>query len=102
MTFQDILTSNKTIESYLFSKITVVQLNEYETVPYLLQLSQNLKSDCLLISVYLPVFTRFALCDHKIVLFGSPEQFYDHIMQKLVKTQKSTNNPMSSFGFKIE
>ena len=26
------------------------------------------------------------------------KQFYDHIMQKLVKRQKSANNPMSSFG----
>ena len=29
------------------------------------------------------------------------KQFYEHIMQKLVKqvnSQKSTNNPMSSFG----
>ena len=34
-----------------------VQLNEYETVPYFIQLSQNLTSDCLLISVYYPVFT---------------------------------------------
>ena len=34
-----------------------VQLNEYETAPYFIQLSQNLTSDCLLISVYLPVFT---------------------------------------------
>ena len=40
---------------------TNVQLNKYETVPYFLQLSQNLTMDCLLISVYLPVFTSFCM-----------------------------------------
>jgi hypothetical protein len=38
-----------------------VQLNEYETAPYFIQLSQNLTWDCLLISVYLPVFTGFCM-----------------------------------------
>ena len=65
-----------------------LQLNEYETVPYFLQLSQNLTSDCFLISVYLSVFTSFCM------MFWSAEQSYDHIMQKQVKTQKSTNNPI--------
>ena len=74
---------------------TYVQLNKYETVPYFLQLSQNLTIDCWLISVYLPVF---ALCAYKIGFFLFAEQFYDHIMQKMVKTQKSTNNLTSSFG----
>ena len=40
-----------------------------------------------------------AWCDHKIVLFWSAERYYDNIMQKRAKTQKSTNNPMSIFGF---
>jgi hypothetical protein len=47
----------------------------------------------------LPVFAR---CEHRIVLQIKIKQFYDQIMQnwyKQVKTQKSTNNPMSSFGF---
>ena len=35
------------------------QLNEYEAAPYLIQLSENLTSDCLLISVFLSVFTSF-------------------------------------------
>ena len=48
-----------------------IQLNEYETVPYLLQLSQNLTSDCLLVSV----FTSFPWCDHKIVLFDLQNNF---------------------------
>ena len=39
-------------------------------------------SDCLLISVF-----YLFLHDVIIVLFWSAEQFYDHIMQKLVKTQ---------------
>jgi hypothetical protein len=34
---------------------------EYETVPYFLQSSQNLTSDCLLISVFLPVFTSLCI-----------------------------------------
>ena len=41
------------------------------------------------ISLNSPVF---ASCDHKIVLFWSAEQSYDHIMQKLVKTGKNTVN----------
>ena len=65
----------------------LVQLNEYETGPYFIQLSQNLTSDCLLISVYLPVFTR---CNHKTVLQIKTKQFHDHIMQELVKTGKYT------------
>ena len=57
--------------------IQIVQLNE---APYLIRLSQNLTSDCLWISVFLPA--------HKIVLFD--QQFYEHITQKLVKTGKYT------------
>ena len=45
--------------------------------------------------LFLPVF---AWCDHKIVLQIITKQFYDHTMQKLIKTGKYTNNPMSSFG----
>ena len=49
------------LRGWEFSNFTV-QLNEYETVPYFLQFSQNLTSNCLLISVYLPVFTSFCIC----------------------------------------
>ena len=34
-----------------------IQLNEYETALYFLQLSQNMISDCLFIFVFFPVFT---------------------------------------------
>ena len=46
--------------------MSLLQLNEYDTAPNFSQLSQNLPSDCLLISfvLFLPVFA----CDHKIVL----------------------------------
>ena len=58
---------------------------------------KNLISDCLLISVFWQVF---AWCDHKIVFFWSAEQFYDHIMQKLVKTGKNTEvNKQSDVKF---
>ena len=40
----------------IISKVKTIQLNEYETAPYFIQLSQNLTWDFLLISVYLPVF----------------------------------------------
>ena len=54
-------------------------------------------SDCLLISVYLPVF---AWCAHKIVLFWPAEQFYEHIMQNSVKTGKYTEiNKQSDVKF---
>ena len=72
-----------------------VQLDEYETAPNFIQLSQNLTCWFLCFYLFLPVF---AWSDHEIVLFWYAEQFYDHIMQKLVKTQNSTNNLMSSFG----
>ena len=67
------------------SMVTAKWMDEIR-VPYFFQFSQNLTSDCLLISVYLPVF---AWCDHKIVLQIKTNQFYDHIMQKLVKTDKN-------------
>ena len=41
----------------------------------------------LCIYLFLPVF---AWCAHKIVLFRPAEQFYEHIMQKQVKTGKYT------------
>ena len=47
--------------NYLRLNQYYIQLNEYETTPYLIQLSQNLISDCLLISVYLPFFTDFCM-----------------------------------------
>ena len=54
------------IENARANKICLsVQLNEHDTAPYFIQLIQNLTFDCLLISVFLPVF---ACCDHKIVL----------------------------------
>ena len=59
------------------------QLNKYETAPNFIQLNQNLTWDCLLIQLNLLVLAWF---DHRIVLFRSAEQFYDHIMQELVKT----------------
>ena len=74
-----------TISNKYVPKIQVVQFNKYETAPNFIQLSQNLTSDCLLISVFLPVF---AWCDHKIVLFWSAEQFYDQVMQELRKNRE--------------
>ena len=68
----------------------ILQLNKHETAPYLIQLSHNLTLDCLLISVFYLFLTVFAWCDHKIVLQIKTKQFYDHIMQKLVKTGKYT------------
>ena len=69
-----------------------LQLNEYETAPNFIQLLPKLD-----IELFVD-FCVFAWCDHKIVLFWSAEQYSDHIMQKQVKTQKSTNNLISSFG----
>ena len=57
--------------------LLLIQLNEYETVSYFLQLS-----DCLL--TFLPVF---AWCDHKIVLHIKTKWFYDHINH--AKTSKT-------------
>ena len=81
--------------SFLFKwQPTDVQINEYKTGPYFLQSSQKLTSDScyLLISVFLPVFTIFCMMwsDHNIVLEIKTKQFYDHIMQKLVKAGKNT------------
>ena len=47
--------------------------------------------------LFLPAF---AWCDHKIVLQIKKKQFYDHIMQKLVKTGKYTEiNKQSNVKF---
>ena len=62
--------------------IYTLQLDEYETATYFIQLSLNLTSDCLLISFYSPVFTDFQKINTK--------PFYEHIMQRLVKTGKYT------------
>ena len=45
--------------AFILSKLDTLQLNEYEAVPYFLKSIQELISDCLLISVFLPVFTSF-------------------------------------------
>ena len=88
-----------TVEGVRIFKRYTVQLNEYETVPYFLQFSQNLTSNCLLISVYLPVFASSCMMLIKLV-FLSAEQFYEHIMRKLVKTGKSTEiNKQSDVKF---
>ena len=50
---------------------------------YFLQLSQNFTWDCLLISVFLPVFTSL------IVLFWSLEQLYDHTGKNRQKHKQS-------------
>ena len=69
-----------------------VQLNEYETAPYFIQLSQNLTSDCLLISVFLPVFTSICMMWSWNCSQIKTKQFYDHIIQKLVKKGKNPQN----------
>ena len=48
----------------LKAKVTIfqtllVQLNEYHTDPYFLQLSQNMAANCLFTFVFLPEFTCF-------------------------------------------
>jgi hypothetical protein len=46
------------------------------------------------------VLPVFAWCAHKIVLFWSAEQFYEHIMQKQVKPGKYTEiNKQSDVKF---
>ena len=82
-------------------KTRKVQLNEYETVLYFLQLSQNLTWK--LISVYLSACFYQFLHDVLIKLFCRSKQ--NNFMStscknwwKQVNMQKSTNNPMWSFG----
>ena len=50
----------------LVFQVELRQLNEYETAPSLLQLNQNLTTNGLLISEFLPIL---AFCDPEIVLF---------------------------------
>jgi hypothetical protein len=50
--------SKTPMKSHYFKKI---QLNEYETVPDFLQLSQNMTSDCLFTFVFFPILTRIYL-----------------------------------------
>ena len=42
-------------------RLTLIQLKKYDTAPKFIQLSQNLTSDCLLISVSFPVFPSFCM-----------------------------------------
>ena len=48
------------MRSWHNSNIYEIQLNEYETALYFLQLSQNMTSDCLFTFVFFPEFTCFA------------------------------------------
>ena len=98
------LNFRSTIISSHFLIVTLyVHLNKYETAPNFIQLSQNLTSDCLLISMFLPILPVSACCDHKIVLQIKTKQFYDHIMQKLVKTGKNTEiNKQSNVNFWLD
>ena len=77
----------------------MLQLIKYETAPNFIQLSQNLTSDYLLISVFsLPLI--FACPDHKIVLQIKTKQSYDQVMQKQVKTRNNTEiNKQSNVKF---
>ena len=52
----------------------------------------------LCIYLFLPVFAWY---DHKIVLFGSAEQYHDHIMQKLVKTGKNIKQAYVKLWLKL-
>ena len=70
-----------------FKNFVRLQLNKYETTSNCILLSQNLTSDCSLIFAFLSVF---AWCDHKIVLQIKIKLFYEHIIQKLVKSGKYT------------
>ena len=66
-----------------------VQLNKYETAPNFILFSQKLDIGLFVDLAEFPCFVPvLAWPDHKIVLFLSAEQFYDHIMQELVKTGK--------------
>ena len=90
----------KSISLSNYSRTGQLQLDEYETAPYFVQLST---SDCLLISVYLPVLLVFAWCDHKIVLQIKLKHFYEHNMQKLAKTSKYTKiNKQSHVKFWLD
>ena len=75
-----------------------LQLNKYDTASYFFLFNQNLTYNCLFISVFL---TEFAWSEPWIVLNIKTENFRfwsGKSSQIQVETQKSTNNPMSSFG----
>ena len=73
------------LKDFANQKIDIVQLNEYETAPYFLQLSQNLTWDCLL--MFLP---EFAWSEPEIVLFWCSKQFYVSIRQRQSSLGKNT------------
>jgi hypothetical protein len=75
-----------------------VELNKYETAPCYLQLNQNLTSACLLISVFFSVLTYF---EQKNVFEDQNKTIVCSKQVRMGKTQKPTNNPMSSFGLGI-
>ena len=64
-----------------------VQLNEYETASYFLQLSQNMTSNCLFTFVFSPEFTCFV---PKIVLNIKTKQFSVQSKWIPVRTGKNT------------
>ena len=56
-------------------KTTVLQLNEYETHPYFLQLSPNMTTNCLFTFVFSPFLPEFMCNVAKNILFWCSEQF---------------------------
>ena len=77
-------------------KLVGLQLNEYETAPYLIQFSRNLTCDCLLISVFPP-----NLPELNLKLFWTSEQNnFRFSSGKFREKWWKTHNLMSSFGLK--
>ena len=82
------------MESLIKKKVRDIQLNEFKTDPYCLQLSQNMTTDCLLISAFLSILACFTCC--KPIIVQKIKTILDS--QELVKTLKPTNKWSPSFG----
>ena len=79
-------------------EVSFVQLNEYETVLYILKLSQNLTWDCLLISVFFPCFS-LNLHEFNLKLFSSAVQNNFRFSSGKFRENTEVNNSLlSSFG----
>ena len=75
------------------------QLNEYETAPYFIQLSKNMTSDCLYISVFYLFLPVFAWCDHKIVLQINTQYMRNPDMVYVLKMEYVSK--INIFGLKM-
>ena len=80
----------------LYIVMALLQLNEYETAPYFLQVSKNMTSNCFFTFVFSPFLPEFTCFVPKIVLNIKIKQFLAQNRLIQVRTGKNTKENKQS------